>query len=160
MGSGWNDVYNPHRKYQVRPHSFPCFSATCAAAIVHRNLFFCLHQQNKSSKSKVKFRQTRNCCKRVLEAAKLAHANKTSESITSQKVGSWDFWQIANTVHSLEVLSSASDKATLFAKNFSKNSNLNDLGISLPVFPSRTKLKLHISVTPKMVKNIITNLDS
>ena len=30
----------------------------------------------------------------------------------------------------------ASDKARLFAKNFSKNLNLDDLGISLPVFLS------------------------
>ena len=59
------------------------------------------------------------------------------------------------------MLSSASDKAKLFAKNFSKNSNLGDSGISLPVFPSRTNLKLHnISITPKMVKKVITNLDS
>ena len=57
------------------------------------------------------------------------------------------------------MLSSASDKAKLFAENFSKNSNLDDSGISLPVFPSRTNLKLHISVTPKMVKKIIMNLD-
>ena len=41
------------------------------------------------------------------------------------------------------VLSSASDKAKLFVKNFSKNSNLDDLGISLPVFSSRTNLQLH-----------------
>ena len=34
-----------------------------------------------------------------------------------------------------EVLSSASDKAKLFVENFSKNSNLEDPGISLPVFP-------------------------
>ena len=60
-----------------------------------------------------------------------------------------------------DVLSSASDKAKLFAKNFSKNSNLDDSGISLPVFPSRTNLNLHnISITPKMVKKVITNLDS
>ena len=57
------------------------------------------------------------------------------------------------------MLSSASDKAKLFAENFSKNSNLDDSGITLPVFPSRTNLKLHISVTPKMVKKVITNLD-
>ena len=51
--------------------------------------------------------------------------------------------------------------AKLFAKNFSKNSNLDDSGISLPVFPSRTNLKLHnISITPKMVKKVIMNLDS
>ena len=59
------------------------------------------------------------------------------------------------------MLSSASDKAKLFAKNFSNNSNLDDLGISFPVFPSRTYLKLHnISVAPKMVKKVITNLYS
>ena len=57
------------------------------------------------------------------------------------------------------MLSSASDKAKLFAENFSKNSNLDDSGISLPVFPSRTNLKLdNISVTPKMVKKVIMNL--
>ena len=55
---------------------------------------------------------------------------------------------------------SASDKAKLFAKNFSKNSNLDDSGISLPVFPSRTNLKLHnISVTPKMVRKVVMDLD-
>ena len=46
------DVYIPHRKYQVKPHSSP---AACGAAIVHRNHFFRLHQNDKSfdSKSKV-----------------------------------------------------------------------------------------------------------
>ena len=59
------------------------------------------------------------------------------------------------------MLSSVSDKAKLFAKNFSKNSNFDDSGIPLPVFPSRTNLKLlDISVTPKMVKKVITNFDS
>ena len=75
------------------------------------------------------------------------------------------FWRIADSVlnkgksailplfNRPEVLSSASDKAKLFAKNFSKNSNLDDCGISLSVFPSRTNLKLHnIFITPKMVK--------
>ena len=39
--------------------------------------------------------------------------------------------------------------------------DLDDSGISLPVFPSRTNLKLHnISITPKMVKKVIINLDS
>ena len=87
------DVYSPHRKYQVKPHSSLWFSAACAAAIVYRNHFFRLYQRNKSSKSKVKFRQARNRCKRVLEAAKLAYAIK-QESITPQKLGSRDFWQI------------------------------------------------------------------
>ena len=41
------------------------------------------------------------------------------------------------------------------------NFNLDDSGISfLHCFPSRTNLKLHnISVTTKMVKKVITNLD-
>ena len=112
-------------------------------------------------------------CKRVLEAAKLAHATKTKESITSQKRGSRDFWQVTTSVlnqgksaipplfNGPEVLSSASDKAKLFAKNFSKNPILEDSGISLFVFLSRTNLKLHnISLTHKMVKKILTNLDS
>ena len=71
------DVYIPHRKYQVKPYSSPWFSASCAAAIVHRNHFFHLYQKDQSSDSKVKFRQASNCCKRILEAAKFAYANKT-----------------------------------------------------------------------------------
>ena len=58
------------------------------------------------------------------------------------------------------MLSSASDKAKLFAENFSLNSNLDDAGISLPAFPSRTNLKLHnISATPKMVRKVVMSLD-
>ena len=127
---------------QVKLHSSPWFSAACDAAITHRNHSFRLHQQNKSFESKVMFRQASNCCKRVLEAAKLAYV-----SISSQKLGSWDFWRIAYNVinkgksatpplfTALEVLSSASDKAKLFAKNLSKDSNLDDSDISLPVYP-------------------------
>ena len=70
------------------PHSCPWFSAACAAAIIHRNHFFHLYQEDKSSDSKVKFRQASNPWKRVLEAAKIAYANKAKESITSQKLGS------------------------------------------------------------------------
>ena len=131
-----------------------------------------MYQREKSYDSKVKFRQASNCCKRVLEVAKIGYANKTKQSITSQKLGSRDFWQIANSVLNKgksaipplvkgpEVLSSASDKAKLFAENFSMNSNLDDSGISSPVFPSRFNFKLHnISVTPKMVRKVVINLD-
>ena len=131
-----------------------------------------MYQREKSSDSKVKFRQASNHCKRVLEAAKLAYANNTKESITSKKLGSRDFWRIANSVlnkgtsaipplfHSPERLSSASDKAKLFDENFSMNSNVDESGISLPVFPSRTNLKLHnISLTSTMVTKVIMNLD-
>ena len=53
---------------------------------------------DKSSDSKVKFRQTSNRCERVLEAAKLSYADKTKDSITPQKLGSRDFRRIANSV--------------------------------------------------------------
>ena len=139
----WINVYIPHRKNQVKPHSSPSFSAACAAAIIHRNHFLHLYQQNKSSESKGKFRQANNHCKRVLVAANLAHANKTKGYITSHKLGSRHFWRTANSVlnksksaipplfNGPQVLFSASDKAKLFAKKFSKNFNLDDSGISL-----------------------------
>ena len=123
-----------------------------------------MYQKDKSD-SKVKFRQASNRCKRVLEAAELAYANKTKESITSQKLVYPHFWRIANSVlnkgksatsplfNGPEVLSSASDKAKLFAENVSKDPNLDDSGISLPDLPSRTNLKLHnISLSPKWLK--------
>ena len=128
-----------------------------------------MYQKDKSADSKVKFRQASNRCKRVLEAVKLAYANETKESISSQKLDSHDFWRIANSVlnkdksaitaiNLLEVSSSACDKAKLL-ETF-KKSNRDDSVTSLPVFPSRTNLKLHnISVTPKMVKKVIMNLD-
>ena len=84
-----------------------------------------------------------------------------------------DFLQIANSVlkkgkyaippqfNGVKVLSSAFDKAKLFAKMFSKNSNCDGSGISVPVFPSITNLKLqNISITPKTVKKVIKNLES
>ena len=53
-----------------------------------------------------------------------------------------------------------SDKAKLFAENFSSNSNLDDSDISSLAFPSRTNLNLHkISLTPMLIKKVITNLD-
>ena len=49
-------------------------------------------------------------------------------------------------------------KHNCFLKTFPRT--IDDSGISLPVFPSRTNLKLHnISVTSKMAKKVIMNLD-
>ena len=41
------DVNIRHRKYQAKPHSSPWFSASCAAALVYRNLFFSFVPKNK-----------------------------------------------------------------------------------------------------------------
>ena len=102
----------------------------------------------------MKSRQANNCCKRILETTKLAYGNKTKESITSQKLGSKDY------LMSWRSPIYASNKAKLFAKRFSKISDLEDSSISLPAFPSSAILKLqNISVTPKMVKKVLMNLD-
>ena len=95
----------------------------------------------------------------VFEAVKLAYGNKRKESIIFLEI------VFLTKVNLLFLLYLATHKccvlhkAKLFAKNLSKN--CNDSGISLLVFPSRTNLKLqNISVTPKMFKNFIKNLNS
>ena len=165
-------IYILHRKYQVKPNSSPWFSEACTAAIFHRYQFLRLFQQNKLSTSKVQLRRAINPYKIVLQTAKLAYSTKTNGSITSQKLGYQDFQQVANNVlnkvksaipplfNDLGVLPYASDKAKLFP-NFSKRSSLDDSGFCLLLFSSRTNLKLqNISITPKIVKKVLMNLDS
>ena len=84
------DVYVLHRKYQVKPHSSPWFSAACAAAIVHRNHFFCLYQQNKSSESKLSSDRLVIVAQGFLKLPNLYMPIK-QESIISQKLDSQDF---------------------------------------------------------------------
>ena len=67
-------------------HTSPWFSAACTTPIVPRNHVFCLYQQNKTSEYKVKFVKGSDCCKRVLEAAKLAYANMTKSLSLLRKV--------------------------------------------------------------------------
>ena len=50
-------------------------------------------------------------------------------------------------------------KQNFLLKTFLRTLNLNGSAISLPVFPSRTNLKLYFSVSPKMGKKVIMNLD-
>ena len=80
------DVYIPHHKCQVKPYSSPWFSAACAAAaIVHRNHLVV------PTINLLNLKEASNSCKRVLEAAKLACANKNKGSTTFQKLGCRDF---------------------------------------------------------------------
>ena len=146
----------------------------CAAAIIHRNHFFRLYQHNKSSEFKVKFRQASKpviVAKLFLELPNLHMLIKQESPSLLRILALVTFGKLLiafsteNTIPSLfnnpKVLSSASDKATVSTKNFSKTPNLEDSGISLPALPCRTNLKLHnISVTPMMVKKVIMNLDS
>ena len=84
------DVYIPHCKYQIKPHSSPCFSAACTDVIVHRNHFLHLYQQSHSSESKVNFRQT-IVAKGFLKLANLSILIK-QQSIAFQKLGYQNIW--------------------------------------------------------------------
>ena len=128
MGSGWNwCIYIANTSWSlIHLHGFQLLLLLWLCIIY----FFCLYQQNKSSELNVKSRQASNHCKSVLEAAKLAYVNKTKESVTCQKLGSQDFWQITNSVfnkgrsdvppriNSLEILSSVLIKQNCLLKTF------------------------------------------
>ena len=128
-------VYIPYHKDQVKPYSSLQFPAACAVAIAHRNNFFCLYQQNKSFSSEVKYRQSSNCCKRVLEAdCQPVYTNETKESIISQRLEQHGFWEIANSIPSKgkstislngpEVLSSASNLQKIFVETLVVMTNI------------------------------------
>ena len=85
------DVYIPHNTYQVNPHSSPWFSVACPSSLVHRNHFFCLYQQNKSSESKESSDRLAIIAKEFLKLPNL-HMFIKQDSITSQKLGSRDLW--------------------------------------------------------------------
>ena len=70
------------------------FSAACAAAIAHRNHFFHLYQQIKLSAYKVTFRNARNHCERVFEAAKLGYANKTKNLLLPRNLALETFGEL------------------------------------------------------------------
>ena len=78
------NVYIPHCKYHVKHHHM-VFSCLCCCHSSYKSLF--LFVSTESYESKGKFKQASSRCKKVLEAAKLAYATKTNESITSQKLG-------------------------------------------------------------------------
>ena len=141
--------------YQVKPHSSPWFSTAGAAAIARKS-HFRLYQQNKSSTSKVKFCQNRInllhlkwSSVRLVIVAKgflklpnlLMLIKQNSLFISFQKLGSHNFRWIVNSFlnerksaiplfNRPEIIPCASDKTKLFGKKFSKNVNLDDLGIS------------------------------
>ena len=91
--------------------------------------------------------------------------------IASQKLGSREFWKIYNNVFrkgksnipqlfcAPEVLSDSKDKAELFARTFSSNSDLNSSGHSLPTLPRHGGTTLsELTITPQFISNIIARL--
>ena len=110
--------------------------------MVPRNHFFLLYQKDESSDSKVKLRHASNRWKRVncLSILKLPNLHmliKQKSPLLPRNLALGNFCELLIVfpakvnllyflVNGLEVLSSASDKAKLFAGNVSKNSNLDD----------------------------------
>ena len=106
----------------------------------------------------MKFRQAHHCCKKVLLKLPILLIEK-SISLPS----SYNFLPIANSIldKGKSAIPPLFDTEVLSSENVSKNSYLGDSGVSLHFSPSRTNLKLHNTlVTFKLVKKIITNLDS
>ena len=148
-------IYIPYCKYKFKPHLSSWISAGCAAAIVHRNHFFFFVRTEWIFWTE----QASNHCKRFFKDNKLAYANKTKQSITSQNLGSQNFWRIAISVlnkgksvipplfNGPEVLSSASDKAKLFAKAFLRTQIL------------MTQVSLHLFSLQELISNCITFLE-
>ena len=59
------------------------------------------------------------------------------------------------------LLTSLFNGAEVFSSESKVFSNLDDTGMSLPAFPSRTNVKLHnIPRTARLIKKVITNLNS
>ena len=89
---------------------------------------------------KVKFRQASNHCIWVLEDAKLAYFNN-GDGVLNKCL-----YAIPSLFNGSEVLTSVANKAKLFAENLSKNSSLDNSGISFPGFLSRTNLRVIIRI--------------
>ena len=126
------------------------FSAACAAVIVHRNHFFYLYQQNKSSKSKVKFR-----CKKVFEAAKIAYAVETRVHHYPK------IWRIANNV--LDKGKSAIPALLNDLIDLIKQNCLLKTFVRTQILMTQISLypvSLLELITSKVVKKVLTNVDS
>jgi len=167
------ESFIPSRRFQVKPHSSPWFSSHCAAAISNRNHYFHIYQQNNSPENRRLFTIARNHCKKVLSNAKTRYSQVTKSRISSQKLGSRDFWRIFNSVynkgksvippllHGSDFVTSPKDKAELFAKNFSSISSLDLTNHILPdIANKQVDPLLDIRITPASVSKVISRLDS
>ena len=167
------DCYIPHRKFQLKLHSSPWFTPSCAAVIAHRNHYFHQYHRNATPENKKLCCDSRNHCKKVLKDARSNYAEATRCSVASQLIESGAFWRICNSVlnrgksiitplfNGPEGLTTSTGKANLLARNFSCNSTLDDGPQQLTDFPSRTEQKLSSkNITAKMVSREIYELDA
>ena len=101
------------------------------------------------------------------------HNNGVSDRLVSESFGFRDFWRIyrsfSNKGKSLvqplfndhDVLTSAANKAELFAKQFSYNSTLDDTGHVLLQIQLKTDVNLSsIHITPKLVVDVLSSFST
>ena len=93
------------------------FSCLCCCHS-YRNHFLVFYQQNKCAKSIAKFRRASNRCKRVLEAAKRAYANKIKSQSMHKNLPVWTFDELpvlfSTKVNPLYLLCSMAQGCCLF----------------------------------------------
>ena len=168
------DIFIPSKRYQQRPGSQPWFTPECAAAIASRNFHFNQYKKDRSSLTRIaELKIASNKCRSILRNAKSGYAASIQNKIGNEKLGSREFWRITKKVmgngkgsiptiiNGPEVIASSSDKAKLFASNFSSNSTLDDQGHSLPDFPPLTDNYLsEVNITARDVGKLIDALDT
>ena len=168
------EAYVPSKTYQVRSVSQPWFTPECSAAIAHRNHYFHRYQRSMTTSNLKLFRQARSSCKRVLLTAKANYASHTRSLVSSQRLGTKDFWKICNRVLNKSkssstplvnadgsVSASSYSKAQRLCDQFASNSTISDAGVELPTFPSRTQHSLSLPlISSKRVRKLIFELDS
>ena len=132
-----------------------------------------MYQKNKSSESKLKVQAGYYSLEKGSWSCQTLHVLITQKSPPLPRnfaLGTFDELPIVFSTYAnlLYLLYSTAQRYCLLhmikqnclLRPFLRTLNLDGWGISLPVFPYRTNLKLHnISVTPKMVKKVIMNLD-
>lgn len=93
-------------------------------------------------------RKAVNCCRSYLKTANVSYTNEIKDTITSQKLGSYDIWRIVNRVLSKgnsaspEVFSAASNYVKMMLKMFSGSSTMDSSRDSLAFPLPTTNLKL------------------
>ena len=168
------ETYVPSKTYQVRPATQPWFTPECSAAIAHRNHYFHRYQRSMTTTNLRLFRQARASCKRVLLTAKANYASHTRSLVSSQRLGTKDFWKICNRVLNKtkssstplvnadgSVSVSSDSKAQRLCDQFASNSTIRDAGVQLPSFPPRTQHSVSLPlISSKRVQKLIFELDS
>ena len=141
------------------------FSSLCCCHI-YRNHFFRLYQQNKSFESKSKFRQLVIIAKGFLKLPNMHMLLQQKSPCVPRNLVLATIGELLivfrTKVNHLYLLYSSSQRCCLlYLIKQNWEFYLHDSSISLPIFHCGTNLKQHnISITRKMVKKVITNLDS